>query len=174
MGRVGAVLCAVCLLASPVSAREDMPHVRGKDAYARWLIEMALTHSPTVRALAAHLASSDIVAYVQVVPVVTRTARTVLLNGNRPIRYLLISIDLNHPPARLVEMLAHELQHAVEIADAPNVRTEAGLVALYRRIGLHRRSTNNFETLLAQQMGLRARQDVQARPAALYARGGSQ
>ena len=34
-----------------------------------------------------------------------------------------------------MSLLAHELQHAVEIADAPEVVDEASLKELYRRLG---------------------------------------
>lgn len=174
MGRVGAVLCVVCLLAPQASADSETPHVRGTGGYARWLIGMATTYSVTVSALVARLAKSDVVVYVQIAPIGTGTAKTGILNGEGPIRYLLVSIDSAHDPDGLVEMLGHELQHAVEIAEAPQVRDAAGLVTLYRRIGLHRGATNNFETALAQQMGRRARSDLSNRPAALYVRGTSQ
>jgi hypothetical protein len=62
------------------------------------------------------------------------------------------------------------LQHVLEIAEARDVRDKKGLIALYQRIGLHKGATNQFETLLAQEMGRRARRDMINRPAALYAR----
>jgi len=161
----------VCLLAKPASADSENPHVRGTGGYARWLVEMASAYSVTVSALASRLAKSDVIVYVQIAPIGTGMAKTTLLNADGPVRYLLVSIDIGHSPDGLVEMLGHELQHAVEIADAPGVRDQAGLVALYRRIGLHRRASNNFETALAQEMGRRARRDLASRPAALYVRG---
>lgn len=170
MGRAGAVLGVVCLLASTVSAKEDLAHVRGTNGYARWLVRTATTYSATVCSLADRLAESDVVAYVRIAPIGTGTANTVLLNAEGPIRYLMITIDDSHDPDGLVEMLGHELQHAVEIANAPEVRDEAGLVALYRRIGLHKNAREKFETAVAQQMGRRARADLVTRPAALYAR----
>lgn len=171
MGRVGAVLCIVCLLASRASAEGDFPHVRGTGEHARWLIRMATTYSVTVNALADRLVKTDVVVYVRIAPIASGTATTALLNTSGPIRYLLVSIDTNHAPEEMVGMLGHELQHAVEIAEARSVRDEAGLVALYRRIGLHKGATNRFETHLAQEIGRQARKDILSRPAALYARG---
>ena len=175
MGRVGAVLLVVCLLAATtVSAEGELTHVRGTNGYARWLIEMATTYSVTVSALASSLSKSDVVVNVRIAPIGSGTAKTTLLNTAGPIRYLLVTIDDGHQPEGLVEMLAHELQHTVEIADARNVRDEPGLIALYQRIGLHRSARTNFETALAQAMGRRARLDLASRPAALYARGGTE
>lgn len=170
MGRAGAVLCVVCLLASTASAEDDLGHVRGTNGYAGWLVRMAQAYSVTVSSLSATLSKSDVVAYVRIAPIGTGTAKTVLLNASGPVRYLLITIDDGHAPDGLVEMLGHELQHAVEIAAARDVRDEASLARLYQRIGLHRGAKNNFETLLAQQMGRRARGDLSNRPAELYAR----
>lgn len=52
------------------------------------------------------------------------------------VRYLLIKIDrwLAAPWVRIAE-LGHELQHAVEVARAPDVRDGKGLARLYLRIG---------------------------------------
>jgi hypothetical protein len=172
MGRVGAVLCIVCLLASRAWAEGEFPHVRGTAGHARWLIEMATTYSVTVSALVNKLAKTDVVVYVRIAPIGSGTATTSLLNTSGPIRYLLVSIDTNHTPEEMVGMLGHELQHALEIAEARSVRDEAGLVALYRRIGLHKGAMNRFETHLAQAIGRQARKDLLSRPAALYARGG--
>lgn len=170
MGRVWAVAGIVCLMTAPVATAEEGPRVRGVGGYARWLIQMAGTYSLTVSQLTDELEKSDVVVYVRIAPMDDGTARTVLLNSAGPVRYLLTTIDINQGPDALVEMLGHELQHAVEIADARQVRDEAGLVALYRRIGLHRGATNRFETALAREMGRRARRDLVNRPAALYAR----
>lgn len=171
MGGVKAVLCGVCLLGTTTAASaEEMPHLRGLGGFARWVIDSALTYSVTASALAARLEKSDVVVYVSISPVKSGTAYTKLLNGDGPIRYLLITIDNDLHPDSLVEMLGHELQHAVEIADAPEVRSKAGMIALYQRIGLHKRATDQFETLLAQEMGRRTRRDLASRPAALYAR----
>lgn len=170
MGRVGAVLCMVCLLSTTAWAGDELTRVRGMNGYARWLIDNGAAYSVTVSALMRTLSRTDVVVYVRIAPIGSGTASTVILNARGPIRYLLVTIDINHQPDELVMMLAHELQHAVEIAGAPEVRDDAGLVALYQRIGLHRGAKTNFETVLAQEMGRRARLDLSNRPASLYAR----
>jgi hypothetical protein len=37
--------------------------------------------------------------------------------------------------SKRIAILAHELQHAVEVADAPSTTDQVGMVRLYQRIG---------------------------------------
>jgi hypothetical protein len=171
MGGAKAVLCGVCLLGATLAgSAEGLSHVRGTGSFARWVIDSGVTYSVTVSALAGQLEKTDVVAYVSIASITSGTAKTTMLNGAGPIRYLLITIDNRLTPDVMVEMLGHELQHVLEIAEARDVRDKKGLIALYQRIGLHKGATNQFETLLAQEMGRRARRDMINRPAALYAR----
>lgn len=171
MGGVKAVLCGVCLLGTSVGASaEPVTHLRALGSYARWVVDSAVVYSPTVGALSSRLEKSDVVAYVSLAPTESKTAKTTLLNGHGVVRYLLITIDNRLGPDTAIELLGHELQHATEIADAPEVRDNADLVALYRRIGLYKNARTGFETALAQEMGRRTRRDLAGRPSGLYAR----
>jgi len=58
--------------------------------------------------------------------------KVAIAGGNR---FLRILIDQGERGARLLALLAHELQHALEIARAPNIRTADDITALFRRIG---------------------------------------
>ena len=53
----------------------------------------------------------------------------------------------------ILPWLAHELQHAVEIAGAPEVRTREDLHTFYERIGGGSRAagSNEMETIAAQE-----------------------
>lgn len=51
-----------------------------------------------------------------------------------------------------VALLAHELQHALEIGRVPGARTSAEITELYRRIGYEFRD-REFETVAAQRTG---------------------
>lgn len=50
-------------------------------------------------------------------------------------RYLRVAVRQMGVDDELVPWLAHELWHAVEIAGAPEVRSQSTLVAFYERIG---------------------------------------
>jgi hypothetical protein len=150
--------------ASPV------PRLRGVDAAARALIASALARSPTACELAARLEASDVIVYVRLSTAATRTASTAILDGSGPVRYLLVSVNPARSADAVLELFAHELQHVVEIAGARDVRTDAALVGLYRRIGLSRIATNRFETAAAQHVSRRVRRELAIDPGVASAR----
>ena len=71
-----------------------------------------------------------------------------LVSATAKARYVRVDIDVRLAPARRAEVLAHELYHALEIAAAPEVRDEAGMRALFTRIGWQ--DGDRFETAAAQ------------------------
>jgi hypothetical protein len=170
MGQVWAGLCVVCLLASPASAgtqrEEPSSNVRGTGKLAKKLIASATEHSPTVEYLIRRLNESDVFVYVTVTQIDIPTAKTVLLACPGPYRYLHVSINATLPPEERLVLLGHELQHALEIADAPEVRDNLTMAALFKRIGWRAGAPNKFETHLAQAMGARVRRDLISRPSA--------
>ena len=58
-----------------------------------------------------------------------------------------------------IGLLAHELQHAVELADAPEVRDDEGVRQLYRRIG-SASDPDHFETAAARRIERAVRMEV--------------
>jgi hypothetical protein len=99
-------------------------NVRGLDPGARELIRKATEASPTVAALIAALARTDVLVLVQVTfrpkgyAAVTR-----LVASPTGCRIVLVTIDTKHLLLDQIMWLRHELQHAREIADAGEVRT---------------------------------------------------
>lgn len=144
--------------------------VRGVEPYARWVIDSGLAFSPTVRELVDRLNAGDVIAYVQVVPLASRTAHTVLMHGGQTRRYLLIKIHQGLPLHRLIELLGHELQHASEIMGDREVRDDAGLKRLYGRIGLTAVKADQFETQAAISIERLVRREIIGKPAPLFAR----
>jgi hypothetical protein len=75
--------------------------------------------------------------------------------GGRPwLRILLDNWKLRHPD-REIAALAHELQHAIEVAEA-DVVDAASMAALFRRIGYVKLNSGRaiiYETHLARQVG---------------------
>ncbi|HSL20773.1 MAG TPA: hypothetical protein VK886_04505 [Vicinamibacterales bacterium] len=159
MGPLWAIVSLVALSSSGAVVLEPTRHIRGTGPFARWLIETTLHHSPTANRLAERIEASDVIVYVEVIPLPSRNAQTVLLTATRYVRYLKVSIHSGHAPGELMELFGHELQHVVEIAESPHVRDRAGMRELYRRIGLGGREQDQFETLLARTMGQRVRRE---------------
>lgn len=151
-------MTAGSVLAQDVSA---LLHVRGLDAGARSLITDARAASPTVAGLMAKLDESDVIVLVSVtfmrdgVPADTR-----FVTATTRVRILSLRIDLLAAPWDKVEYLGHELQHALEVAQARDVHSDDGLRTLMTRIGRRRDSARQYETDGAIATAHRVRQEV--------------
>jgi hypothetical protein len=128
------------------------------------LVAEAVQRSSILTALLRKLEQTDLVVYVtDVMP--TRmpgpASYLTFLSRDATARYLLIRIDhwrVSSPRERIA-LLGHELQHALEVAAAPEVTDPGGLARLYRRIGWEGQR-DQFETEAAQTMGNRVRREV--------------
>jgi hypothetical protein len=161
------ILPLALLLAMAASAGADDvvgttagAHIRPATRDARQLIDTAMSRSPTVVQLIDRLAMTDVIVYVQLMisPHID-TARTAFAATTRNARFVRIVINARTAPWDQVEMLGHELQHALEIAGARDVVDERGVRDLYERIGLPGRKPNQFETLEAQRVQALVRKD---------------
>jgi hypothetical protein len=128
------VMVAVALTAQDAS----LHHVRSTDPRILSLIESGLTRSETFRHLVATLDDSDVIVYVE--PKLTRQAlkgylaHNIVANGGY--RYLRVAVDTHGSVRRLVALLAHELQHAVEVAQDPEARDAEGLERMFDRLAV--------------------------------------
>ena len=162
--RVSALLCLAVLCATSaaeaISIETPMRRVRPATRRAKALLDTALRDSPTVRALAATLAASDLIVFVEFAPIhsgALATTRLVTVTAHG--RFLRVTLGPRTPYFDQIPLLAHELQHAVEIALAPAVRDEAGVRELYRRIGIQPSQAHSFETIEAQIAERQARRE---------------
>ena len=93
------------------------------------LIDAGISGSATFRRLIVTLNDSDVIVYIE--PIRTRQplrgylAHNIVARGQY--RYLRIAVEIAGSERRLVSLLAHELQHAVEVAHAPEVRDPESL-----------------------------------------------
>jgi len=112
------------------------PAVRPLNRDAKRLLAEARRRSPTIARLLAALEASDVVVYldVRLMPR-CRTGRLRLVAGNGPRRFVKVDVSATARWDEALGWLGHELQHAVEVASAPDVRDDVSLERLYRRIG---------------------------------------
>jgi len=146
----------VLLLAGPVDVvgqQAPLPHIRPGGADVRALVDLGHARSATFRSLVDHLERSSVVVYVRFARCTGQVAACVHYLGERDgDRYVRITIDrLAGCEARLCCLLAHELQHAVELADATEARSHAEVERLLSGIG--RRWGGGFETDAAVAIG---------------------
>jgi hypothetical protein len=150
-----APLTAHAVLESPLR------HVRTESPTLRSYLRMGFEQSPTFAALLARLERGDVIVYIEEVPRLPGAleGRMVMPPPAHGVRYLRIQVAQRGSSADTVALLGHELRHAVEVADASSVIDNAGLAALYRRIGVEH-GNNLFDTAEAQEDGRRVLKDL--------------
>ena len=139
---------------------EPLLHVRPASPAARLLIDESARHSPTVRELIDRIDRSDVIVYVQMTASSQVTsAATTFVTATEGQRYLRIQIHASTPVWNRVQLLAHELQHVIEIASQPEVVSNAGIRGLYERIG-HASGKDRYETGTARQIEAKVRAEI--------------
>jgi len=115
----------------------DGGHVRTIDARVRAEINEGLARSSLFRDLVTRLDGSDVIVYVETeCPMQARLfGRLTFMASGGGRRYVNVRIACMLNGSEQIAALAHELRHAVEIADAPYVVDVASLRRLYERIG---------------------------------------
>ena len=129
-------LLLVGLVGSNAHAETLAPCIRAVDSGINMLVERGLAHSPTFRRLYEQLGQSDLIVHLERGPQPWLGAgfnQFVAEVGER--RFVRITLNVAQLDADAVALLGHELQHAVELADAPDVDDIDGYERLYRRIG---------------------------------------
>ena len=130
-------MVAMMVLSAVLVAQDPShTHVRSTERMIRTLIEQGIARSATFRRLVETLDQSDVVVYID--PKITRDAlggylsHDVLSAGGQ--RYLHIAVVLRGGDIRLVSVLAHELQHAVEVSRDPGARDAKSVMQLFARL----------------------------------------
>ena len=143
---------SVSFASAPFDPDPTYPRVRPAAPLVRSLLADAAARSETMRDLLSRIAGSDVIVYIELtgsaqIPI----ARTKLVAAAAGVRFLRIGINAGVPFANLGPLLAHELQHVLEIADDPRAVSEDGVRRLYERIGRDR-GGDRYETDAAQHV----------------------
>ncbi len=161
-------LCLVGVIASVLlprvtAAAPALPgQVRPLGTHVRSILTEGLRHSPTFSRLITRLGTSDVIAYVQCSVAKERPGQLQFITRAGSVRYVRIEADCRLNYYALLSVVGHELQHAVEIAEAPQVVDRLTVRQLYRRIGHSRWSTAplEFETDMAIDVGAVVRSEL--------------
>jgi hypothetical protein len=164
------VLFAIVLVSSPATAGEPLTP-RPLDPLAVEAFERAVAQSAVVRSLVSTLESSNVIVHIvtsRSLPLgVGGTTQFVTSRGG--FRYVRITVAVGLSEAGRAVILAHELQHACEIAasDADDVES---LRQLFEKEG--HRAGDYFETRAAIDAEHQVRSELNAARAALRLRPG--
>lgn len=141
-------------------------HVRATEPRILSLIATGVARSATFRTLVSRLDASDVVVYVE--PKRTRAAlggflvhRVVTAGG---VRYLRVEIEPAGADGRIVPVLAHELQHAVEVAQSPQVRDGDSMERMFDQMSVSFAcdGTGCSETQAAMNVEVAVRQEMKS------------
>lgn len=137
-------------------------HVRAVDKRITHAIADGLRRSSTFTGLVLALNRSDVIVYIETAPGLPASiaGRMLIVAGPSNQRYLRIQIAGRIRGNELIALLAHELQHALEVAESPAVRDEPSLIALYEAIGSPGSATHRYDTIAAQDTGRRVRLEL--------------
>jgi hypothetical protein len=136
--------------------------VRSDDARIKKLLADGLRKSATFGDLVSALNRTDVIVYIQASTTLPATldGRLLLAVGPQRQRYLRVQIRLNLPANELIALIGHELRHAIEIGESPEVVDEGSMIRLYERIGERGDRCNHYDTIAARETGRRVRTEL--------------
>jgi hypothetical protein len=155
-------MLGVLVLAMLLAEQAVDPHVRTFDPRLQALITTATDRSLTFRSLMARLKDSDVIVYLEVRD--TRDGlRGVLLHRvmlQGAYRYLRLIINPHDSDERLMAVIAHELQHALEIAKEREAGRSEAVRDLFARIGFRFGCPGCYETTAAIDVERTVREEL--------------
>ena len=137
-------------------------HVRAERQEARRLVAAAAASSATVWRLMGDLDRTDVVVYVECSPPIgeRRHGRLSLLSAAGGHRYLSIWVNQQRSVAERIALFGHELQHALEMAQAPSAVSPQTMAAHFATIGRPAHRSGAFETEAARAVGQQVRREL--------------
>ncbi len=167
MARIRWLVCALTLVgAAPAWGASHLPasvpRIRPIGESAVLVLQRGIAHSPTFRELAARLERSDVFVYISVEPRPPGKCpgATRFVTATRYTRFLHIALDRKLAPKAMIALLAHELQHALEVADDPGVRDQASFKQHYTQNGFRNYRSDTFDSRAAREAGRRVRAEL--------------
>jgi hypothetical protein len=129
-----ALVLSVILAIVPPVAAPPLERVRPMTAAAREVLAEATRRSPTIAQMLKIVEQSDAIVYIDLDLNLRSEGATTLIGVNDQCRFIRVAIDMRLATQRRIEMLGHELQHAVEIIEH-GVRDADSMRTLFAKIG---------------------------------------
>src|SRR5688572_29971986 len=122
-GIVGVMVVTIIAVGGRVNAQSESPRIRPEGTAMRALIDSGMERSATFRDLSTGLDNTNVIVYVRFSPCSGSVpACLVWASAGGGARRLLIKIDrFGRSPDQQTALLAHELQHANEVASDPEI-----------------------------------------------------
>lgn len=135
---VGSILVVRVAPAQPAAQISVTTHVRSSDPVVRQALAEGIRNSPTLARLIGVLDASDVVVYLEtdIRPLPGLEAYlSHQIVATAQARYIRVAVRRPFDEQRILSVIAHELQHAIEISSDRTVRTTTDMERLFRHIG---------------------------------------
>ena len=121
---------------APSSARGGT-HIRVLDPNLKLLLERGIVQSPTLRALIREVEATPILVFAECAVRLPSGvgARLNFITTVRALRYVRVGVDCSLTQRWQIALLAHEMQHALEVGKHPDVVDVEDMESLYEDIG---------------------------------------
>jgi hypothetical protein len=156
-------LAAVEPPTSPWSPGDIMRRIRSEDPRVRDAFAFGVARSASFRDLVRRVEARDVIVYIEMDQQLRGrlAGRMRWVISTKAARYVRVSINPELTGFHFVATLAHELQHVVEVGDAPTVIDEPSLSAFYRHVGSERRARSEaWDTDAAKLAGEVVRKEL--------------
>jgi hypothetical protein len=168
--RVALILLLITAAVPNRSYAQSAPHVRFLDPVLKELFEQGRQQSPTLRALVEKVEAAPILVFIvgDIRMPVYVGARLNFVTSVNGLRYVRVEIDCTLSPRRQIALLAHELQHALEIGERTDILDAEGMESLYEEIGFQSSdsgSHKSYETEAAKAIQRAVDEELGMRPA---------
>jgi hypothetical protein len=158
---------AVLMCAATAAARDGMPSaVRSSDRGLNEVMAEGYARSTTFRGLVDGIGRTDALVYVEAGICAFGHLDACLLpylavaDGSRYLRVVLTEPVPWGRRDRLIALIGHELQHALEVAERPDVLDVTSMSEMFRRIGFPLKSRSGYETSAARAAGAAVLRDL--------------
>lgn len=165
-GAAPAIDRPIAVVARPPSADAMLAaperRVRSGNARITKLLSDGVRRSRTFADLVTALHRTNVIVYVETSHTLApEVAGRILLQAVAGAeRYLRVQVRTTLPGDQMISVIAHELRHALEVADDPAVVDDQGLTVLYQRIGHVTYGAHGFDTDAARETGKRVRDEL--------------
>ena len=139
-------------------------HIRMTDQRLFRLVHDGIRISGTFRRLVERIRHSDVIVYLESAGGVgSADGRLALMSSVGGYRYVHVRVATLVSADQQIALIGHELQHAVEIAEAPEIVDDSSLARAYARIGFANprvSSNTSFDSDAAVEAGYRVLREL--------------
>jgi hypothetical protein len=164
-----ALVALLTLGLAPVSTAQS-PHLRVLDQPLKTLLDRGAAQSPTLRRLVEEVETTPVLIFVECAMKLPSGVggRTNFVTSVNAMRFVRVAIDCTLTERWQTTLMAHEIQHALEIGRRPDVDDVEAMEELYEEIGIptvRDRAHRHFETAEAMAVQRAVEQELEGRGA---------